>query len=1023
MGIPKSTRWRVLLCLAWATSAIADPATQPAESTVQIVKATWQIPPKLKKDVTKLVASKVQGDRLDFPVDSKELGSATIKGTLTITYKIDGKVESKTFRSGEDVWIASFTREEAAVRDELPQLRKEKPKGLVIVSARYGRPDHYKDVTEVLRTLTWEESLTIPVGPEAFGRGASRNDDKLEVTYSPEGTEVRTVSQQAGSTLQIGKTKVPVLAQDGGLVNLREVYARDSERLKSQLVIFSARFGVGDRRDEYKDLIQSAVTDNSLTLPVKFKTFNVHPTGATFDLDICYSTDGKKFITTKLDVDSTLQIGQLVTAFVPLEGGLVNCRTAAEELRTKQPTGLLILEARYGFGDYTRDVTDKCRNLASGNSLNFTVSDELLGSFAASFPERALVLTYYDGTQGVTVKQNLGGKMKVTSKPTDKPSGNTPDAKNPPVKPADKPAAPESKTSGATEELTDAVLVSAAGGGFRAADKLRELRPIWGDGLIILDAQFGAGNRWADVRELIQKEIRHDSISMKVGERWPDPFPGGSKNFVVHYWNGSEVKTLKLGDKDTLEITGQKPEPVKAIGELPRFLGEGQKWTKPLPGKGKLTLLDPPAGLTISPARILQWTPTADAVGVQDVRLSIEQDGRTYYYFSNVQIVSKAIAQAAGGDGAKLEAYMRLDVTAANHTYTPGLGYKTVLMLRDKDLLVLKADGMTIQSTLKMPKVYTQIAQREQYFVAVSKESKAIDLIDAKTLTVRKSVKLPFADITDMVLHPNTPITYAAVDQPGDDEARFRVVVVDEAAGTARESKNLIGKFLAIDPNGEALYTGFRDYYRKGTRYFMNPDGRIWDTPELGNIDILMVYSLAKPDSPKLARYKDQAGANGSGVRLSPDGKKLTYLSFTGYPLYTKSIPAWDPSDLQQIPTTYACKDKGDPTKMTYHPSLPLVAVPGNAGPLIFNRDTGDEEPSRVSLPKGVMENTIVEQVYFSPDGRSAIVQCQRGPQRWLYRVPLNLSADEIKTAERGVQVPPPKKVEPVKPDPNSKSV
>ena len=75
----------------------------------------------------------------------------------------------------------------------------------------------------------------------------------------------------------------------------------------------------------------------------------------------------------------------------------------------------------------------------------------------------------------------------------------------------------------------------------------------------------------------------------------------------------------------------------------------------------------------------------------------------------------------------------------------------------------------------------------------------------------------------------------------------------------------------------------------------MNPDGQIWDSPEYGVVDLLMEYDLEAPTMPQLIRFKDKPGSNGFGIRVSPDGDRVTYHSSTGYPQDSHCIPAWYP--------------------------------------------------------------------------------------------------------------------------------
>jgi hypothetical protein len=84
---------------------------------------------------------------------------------------------------------------------------------------------------------------------------------------------------------------------------------------------------------------------------------------------------------------------------------------------------------------------------------------------------------------------------------------------------------------------------------------------------------------------------------------------------------------------------------------------------------------------------------------------------------------------------------------------------------------------------------------------------------------------------------------------------------------------------------------------------------------------------------------------------------------------------------------------------------LPLVIVPGDKEPLFFERETGDATPDRIHLPDGFFNGVKLLDAYFSPDGTSAILKCQRGPSFTMYKVPMNLSKEEMQKARR-VPVP-----------------
>ena len=77
---------------------------------------------------------------------------------------------------------------------------------------------------------------------------------------------------------------------------------------------------------------------------------------------------------------------------------------------------------------------------------------------------------------------------------------------------------------------------------------------------------------------------------------------------------------------------------------------------------------------------------------------------------------------------------------------------------------------------------------------------------------------------------------------------------------------------------------------------------------------------------PVQDEIKEKAGGNGKGIRMSRDGKRVTYLSHVGYPKFSGNLAGWDPADLEKMPVTHATKGKGTTYDLAYHPVVPLVA-------------------------------------------------------------------------------------------------
>lgn len=959
-------------------TSTSQPTTGSAQ-TLKIIKAVWTARGKADHDITAAVASRVKGNCLDMKADAADLGVVLRPpkraGTLTITYSLGAEQKIERFREGQDVWIAPLTKEEIEAAPKLVELRRKQPEGLLVLNAKYGEGAQWLDVTDMLRGAVSDDSLTVPVGEEAFGDPArGRAGKRLKLIYAV-ANEIKSVEIPEHKTLQIGPRRTAIAAIKGGLISFDQKAAELRKAHPSGLLILDARYGAGKRWNDVTEKLQSLVVGDDLSVPVGAGAFDDPVSGHSGKRLVATYLDGQKVVTVETPSGSTLRIGSSITSVVSVSGQLINLQERLQSLRKSRPDGLLILDAQYGAGMHWKDVTDMLQAVVSGESLSVPVGTAALGDPAPGQAGKRLKLVYAQASEIKSVEEYDGKTLQIGSQTTS--------------------------------------VVNAAGQLTNLQERLESLRKVYGDGLIILDAQYGSGNRWGDIREAMQMAIADDVLSVTVGEGWGDPAPGSAKQVKVTYWDGAEIKSVQADGRSKLELRGKRPEAIRSLAPLPRYAVQGQALSHSFGGRGTFAMVEGPKGATLSPTGVLTWTPASEQVGVQQFRVTLGVGGKTYTYVARIEIVSPETAKMAHAGPAQLDAAMRLELVAGGCAYVPGRAWKTGLVLQGSELIVVNADGITVRQRTKLAKTYTCIAEREGYYVALGGEPKALDLLDKSTLKPMKSIKLPYHALTDLALHPTDQTSYVAVEEAADEGPRYRVIVVDEASGEVREPKNVVGRYLAADPTGRRLYTGYKDIYQKGAELFMNPDGGIWETPKYGDIDILMVYDLSNPAKPQLKAYKEAAGANGSGIRLSPDGKRLTYLSHVGYPLYSGAIPAWDPSDLEKKPVTYECKGKAGATKMTYHPSLPLVAVPGDHGPLFFNRETGDEEKDRVTLAPGTLDNTRVNEVYFSPDGANAILECQRGGTWWLYKVPLVVSAQEKEKLRRGVLPAEPPKAPP----------
>ncbi len=335
----------------------------------------------------------------------------------------------------------------------------------------------------------------------------------------------------------------------------------------------------------------------------------------------------------------------------------------------------------------------------------------------------------------------------------------------------------------------------------------------------------------------------------------------------------------------------------------------------------------------------------------------------------------------------------------------PGRDAKSLLVLQEDRLAILGPDGITIQKQVKLPKKYTFLGEREKYYIAIAAEPQSIDLIDKTSLTVLKSLKLPGMGVTDLALHPTEALAYVAY-KAGVEIPRFRFLLFDEKSGEAHELDHCIGKWLQVSPDGSFLIAGYSDIYERGQQLVVNPDN-IFFVPEYGSIDWLIRYDLKDPEAPVGIEKQDKAGGNGGGLRMSADGKRVTYLSHVGFPMYSNNLGGWDPADLHKLPASYGTKDVGTPLEFAYHPVLPLAASFGKSTAVVFDRETGDLQPDRVKLLDDEQLEGNIQRIYFTPDGRHLLFDAVVNQFHYLVQADLKLTPDEIKQLASPPPAPP----------------
>lgn len=74
--------------------------------------------------------------------------------------------------------------------------------------------------------------------------------------------------------------------------------------------------------------------------------------------------------------------------------------------------------------------------------------------------------------------------------------------------------------------------------------------------LNVLKAEYGAGDRWADVTELVSRSVNQDRLVFRPGREMPDPAPGKGKSLKVTYLIGGMAQVVEAAENNELSISG-----------------------------------------------------------------------------------------------------------------------------------------------------------------------------------------------------------------------------------------------------------------------------------------------------------------------------------------------------------------------------------------------------------------------------------------------------------------------------------
>jgi hypothetical protein len=386
-----------------------------------------------------------------------------------------------------------------------------------------------------------------------------------------------------------------------------------------------------------------------------------------------------------------------------------------------------------------------------------------------------------------------------------------------------------------------------------------------------------------------------------------------------------------------------------------------------LPSSGKVSLAANAPDIQLNSRGQLSWKIPNSPNTLAELKLKLEVGEELKFIRLSREIVHPDLLKELRGNLSNWADHQRiaLDVPAAELTLTRD--GKRLLLLHDKRLSVLSQDGVKIERTFELEKNYSFVDMRGEHLIAVS--PREVDILTARNRQIVRSISLPKSigeidGVTDLAIHPTSLECFVCV-RLRREHLRFELLRVDEAAGTV-EPTGIPATWAKVSPDGQRLYVGYSDLFRKGIELSWNPGG-LFAHDRYGNIDFLFKLRLGR--GLDLEQFIADAGGNGKGIRLSGGGQRVVYLSHTGDPRQRNSLVGWVCNDFESAGAAYPTEGPPATHHLCFHPKLAIVAIPEKKSVALFGSDDGSRLESQPLIPLAGLAENEIRKMEFSPDG------------------------------------------------------